>query len=218
MVWGKVPPRTHLQQSELHQLGAISQTSSNLGALPHHGAGNDRGDVQHSSCPLTHQAHDCPQKFCSCHRHPRCELGLRPLTLPPVSSSKAGSSSQQLRVTQPGYPLSPPYRPPLPSHGRVGMPRLSLHHATAPIRLTTRTGLPGMAARVHIPSWPLVRWSHAPHSPKWRPVSVLDEYEPPPLPANDSVLMLTVLFVTIDGLQKKPGPSACASSWSSAAR
>ncbi|KAL2135406.1 hypothetical protein VTI74DRAFT_8639 [Chaetomium olivicolor] len=56
------------------------------------------------------------------------------------------------------------------------MLRSSVHHATAPARLTMRVGQLGMAARVQMPGRPVVRWSHSMHSPKWRPVSVLDEW------------------------------------------
>jgi hypothetical protein len=58
------------------------------------------------------------------------------------------------------------------------MPRFPVHHASASARLSRKPGLLGMAFRARSPDLPMVpvaRYSHA-HSPKWRPVSVLDEY------------------------------------------
>lgn len=57
------------------------------------------------------------------------------------------------------------------------MPRLSLYNATAPIRLMRKAGGIGLARQLPIRYH--ARSSHSQHShggPKWRPVSVLDEY------------------------------------------
>ncbi|KAK0720025.1 branched-chain alpha-ketoacid dehydrogenase [Lasiosphaeris hirsuta] len=58
------------------------------------------------------------------------------------------------------------------------MPRLSLQNATAPIRLMRRAGALGVVARgqPRFPGRQPIRFSHSHGSPKWRPVSVLDEW------------------------------------------
>ncbi|KAL2162737.1 hypothetical protein VTH06DRAFT_6573 [Thermothelomyces fergusii] len=59
------------------------------------------------------------------------------------------------------------------------MPRFSVHHATAIAQLMSIAGRPGIATRAQfydrVTTTPKAWYSH-PQSPKWRPVSVLDEW------------------------------------------
>ncbi|KAL2025089.1 hypothetical protein VTK56DRAFT_91 [Thermocarpiscus australiensis] len=55
------------------------------------------------------------------------------------------------------------------------MPRFSLQHATARARLMRRAGEPDRVAHAQLLYRPMLRYSQS-HSPKWRPVSVLDEW------------------------------------------
>lgn len=110
-------------------------------------------------------------------------------------------------------------------NGSDSMPlRSSLQHASAPARLsTTRAGQPAMsrtARRVQLLDRLVSRSSHT-DSPKWRPFSVLDEYDSPPClcPACRGLAAMPCAHTpcVLDGLRGRPVPSVCANSWSSAA-
>jgi len=62
------------------------------------------------------------------------------------------------------------------AYGNNGMSPLMLHNVMAATRSLRREAALGMAMRVPTFSRPTVRSSHT-QSPKWRPVSILDEYD-----------------------------------------